>query len=164
MKEKILELAVKTAQAKGLTGLEHIICGIIQKESAFNPYTARYEPHYRWLYKPEKFYKTYSSSIKTEIVFQKTSWGLMQVMGALARELGYEKPLPFLFVDVEAQLGLGITYFKMLLDRYGNIEDAVSAYNAGYPAKNEAGMYINQNYVSDVLFYASFFKEGGDVA
>lgn len=158
MKERLIQLVKKTARIKGLSGYEHIICGIVEKESSFNPYSARYEPHYRWLFRPERFYGSYSSSIKTEIVFQKTSWGLMQVMGAVARELGYERPLPLLLSDIDAQLQIGVEYFKTLLDRYGDLTDAIAAYNAGTPAKRE-GKYVNQSYVDDVLFHASSFKE-----
>ena len=162
-KTDIIRLAKKTCQTHGLVGYEHIILGIIETESSFNPFASRYEPHYRWLYKPEEFYGEYSSSVETEIVFQKTSIGLMQLMGANYRELGYQPPLPKLFADIDSQLFYGVKFFKTLFERYGNIADAVSAYNQGNPAKKQDGSYVNQRYVDTVLMNAYYFKEEANV-
>jgi len=162
-RKEIVREVMKLCQSQGLVGHEHIVLGIIETESGFNPYSARYESRYRWLYKPEDFYREYSSSVETEIVFQKTSIGLMQLMGANYRELGYKPPLPKLFEDWESQLLFGIKFFKRLYERYGNISDAVSAYNQGNPAKREDGSYVNQKYVDTVLMNAYYFKEDDGV-
>jgi len=127
-----------------------IIMGIIETESSFNPYAARYEPHFRWLVAPERYYRKYTSNPETEIVLQKTSLGLMQVMGANYRAMGYTGPLTALFEDVDSQLRYGIRFFLNLYKKYGNVEDAVAAYNAGSPRKKN-GRYINQRYVDKVL-------------
>jgi len=127
-----------------------VVMGIIETESDFNPYAARYEPNFRWLVSPERYYRKYSSSPETEVVLQKTSLGLMQVMGANYRTMGYTGPLTALFEDVDSQLKYGIRFFLNLYEKYGNVEDAVAAYNAGSPRKKN-GRYVNQAYVDRVL-------------
>ena len=128
-----------------------VIMGIIETESGFNPYAARYEPNYKWLVTPEKFYKAYSTNPETEVILQKTSLGLMQLMGANYRALGYTRPLTALFEDVDAQIRYGIKFFLNLYEKYESIPAAVAAYNAGSPRKTQTGRYVNQAYVDKVL-------------
>jgi len=143
------------------SGAKHlfpVIMGIIETESDFNPYAARYEPHYRWLVSPERYYRYYSSNPETEIILQKTSIGLMQVMGANYRKMGYTKPLTALFEDVDSQLKYGIKFFLNLYEKYDSIPAAVAAYNAGSPRKTQTGRYVNQRYVDAVLSKAQKWR------
>jgi len=128
-----------------------VIMGIVETESSFNPYAARYEPHFRYLVSPERYYRYYSSSPEIEVILQKTSLGLMQVMGANYRAMGYKGPLTALFDDWEEQLYYSVKFFLKLYEKYGNVPDAVAAYNAGSPRRKPDGRYVNQNYVSKVL-------------
>ncbi len=128
-----------------------IIMGIIETESSFNPYAARYEPHYRWLVTPEKFFRNYTTNPETEVILQKTSIGLMQLMGANYRALGYTRPLTAVFEDVDTQIRYGIKFFLNLYEKYESIPAAVAAYNAGSPRKTQTGRYVNQAYVDKVL-------------
>ncbi len=128
-----------------------VIMGIIETESDFNPYAARYEPNYRWLVSPERYYRYYTSNPETEVILQKTSLGLMQLMGANFRKLGYTRPLTAVFEDVDAQIRYGIKFFLNLYEKYESIPAAVAAYNAGSPRKTQTGRYVNQAYVDKVL-------------
>ncbi len=144
-----------------LPGAKHlfpVIMGIIETESDFNPYAARYEPNYRWLVSPERYYRYYSSNPETKIILQKTSIGLMQVMGANYRAMGYTRPLTALFEDIDAQIRYGIKFFLNLYERYDSIPAAVAAYNAGSPRKTQTGRYVNQRYVDAVLSKAQKWR------
>ena len=70
-----------------------LIMAIVSVESGGDPCATRYEPHYHYLFKPETFAKLNRITENTEIIQQKTSWGLMQVMGGVARERKFIGPL-----------------------------------------------------------------------
>lgn len=150
--ELVRDIVKRELNAVNRPELFPVIMAIIEVESSFNPFAIRYEPHYRWLYKPEEFYRLYTSTEETEIILQKCSIGLMQVMGAVFRELGYRKPLTMLFTDISAQIHYGIKHFSRFYIKYGrNIPYAVASYNAGSPRMTEDGKFINQPYVDKVL-------------
>ena len=146
--EEVVRLLKEVVEEKELLP---VILSIARVESSFNPFACRYEPNYRWLYKPEEFYRSYSSTVDTEIFFQKCSLGLMQVMGAVFRELGYREPLPKVFCDVKAQLLYGYRHFLRFYKKYESLEEAISSYNAGSPRRKENGEFVNQTYVDRVL-------------
>ena len=92
-------------------------------------------------------------SVDVERIFQKTAWGLMQVMGATARELGFEDWLSELvFPETNIRLGIEFLGRKMsqYLDRDG-IEGVVAAYNSGAPRRRPDGKFVNQGYVDRVM-------------
>ena len=64
-----------------------LVYAICQVESSLNPSAIRHEPRYRWLVGDNE------TMSPTERQDQMTSWGLMQVIGAVARELGHRPPL-----------------------------------------------------------------------
>ena len=72
----------------------NLVCAMIMVETSGNDYSARYEKHWRYLYKTDYFAKKNRISLSTETVLQSTSWGHMQIMGSVARELGYDGSLP----------------------------------------------------------------------
>lgn len=55
----------------------------------------------------------------------KGALGIMQLMPDTAKELGVD-PL-----DVRQNIKGGVTYFNQMLKKFGNVEDALAAYNAG---------------------------------
>lgn len=131
-----------------------LIGAIVMQESSGNTCATRYEDHYRWLYKPEMFAKQLRVTTITEEIHQKTSWGLMQVMGAVAREQGFEGEMMKL-CEPEKGLTYGTKLLKKLINKYDNVEDALASYNAGSPRRNEDGTYVNQYYVDAVLTHYS---------
>ena len=123
-----------------------LVAGIVLTESAGNAWAIRQEPTYKWLFQPEKS-KPRGSTLETELVMQKTSWGLMQIMGAVAREYGFRGWMPELCLP-ETNLEYGCTHVAVQMKRYkGDVDSALAAYNAGAARKNEDGTFRNQHYV-----------------
>lgn len=126
-----------------------IVYGVCLHESLLDNNAARYEPDYRWLYRPETV-KPRHSSLRTEQALQRTSIGLMQVMGAVYREHGYRGWLPALFADVEKQLDYGCRHLASQVKKHGTLA-GIAAYNAGSPNRYADGRFVNQSYVDKVL-------------
>jgi soluble lytic murein transglycosylase-like protein len=144
MREKILFWAKASDIDADLIG------AIVQVESAGNEKAMRYEKHWRYLVHPEKFAKLNNVSRETEEELQKFSYGLMQVMGSVAREHGMRGPLVNL-LDPDLGLQYGCVHLKSFMQRYAKLSDAVSSYNQGSPRKTEDGIkYLNQAYVDKV--------------
>lgn len=103
-------------------------------------------------------YRTVLSSRDTEWIGQACSWGPLQLMGAVAREYGFRGQFPEL-----CGWGLGLEYAGMhllklrnrFLDRFG-WEGVVAAYNAGSPRKDDAGNWVNAEYVRKVRANGGF--------
>lgn len=122
------------------------IAACVLTESNGNQHTARYEPGYKYLYHPRTFAAKLGISVETETALQMLSVGLMQPMGAVARELGFTGHLGLLY-DVNANLDIGVKHLATKFKKYANIEDAIAAYNAGSVRKTAGGMYENQRHV-----------------
>ncbi len=60
-----------------------LVCAIVEQESAWNTYAIRYEPGFRTRYVAPLGLPA------TEEIARSISWGLMQVMGQVAREHGF---------------------------------------------------------------------------
>lgn len=125
-----------------------LIKAIIEVESSGNTFAMRYEDHYRWLVEP---FSQFHWHAETEKQAQKTSWGLMQIMGAVARERGFKGRFLSELSKPELGIEFGCKHLKWNYDRYGDWNDAISAFNQGSNRKNEHGEYENQIYVEKVL-------------
>ena len=136
-----------------------LIMAIVSIESGGDRCATRYESHYNYLFKPETFAKINRITENTEIMQQKTSWGLMQSMGGVAREYKFIGPLVRL---CEPRLGLkyGIDHLTKFIDKYGIVEDAISAYNQGGNYKKEDGSFKNQSYVDKIMERYRYLKIG----
>ena len=77
-----------------------LVCAIIEQESAWNPHAIRYEPGFRTRYVAPL------GLPPTEEIARSISWGLMQVMGQVAREHGFTGK--FLSALCDPALGLDI--------------------------------------------------------
>lgn len=139
--QDILDIVGRLAAAEGVP--YPLAVAICRTESGLNPWAVRHEPQYK--------YFVGDRMSATERMTQGTSWGLMQVMGAVAREYGHVGWLSELcWPDVGLRYGL--RHLKRYYDRYKNWPDAIAAYNAGSPRRKD-GKYENQAYVDKVLTY-----------
>lgn len=149
--ESVLEALRAAAARHGLDPL--LVLAIAQHESICVPWKTRFEPRPfasgRYDVFPREHASRLGISEQTERVGQNTSWGLMQVMGFVARELGFDGYLTQL-CDLELGPEYGCRQLKRMLQRWGEEEKAVAAYNAGSPRMTSAGMYENQRYVDSV--------------
>ncbi|MBK5943332.1 lytic transglycosylase domain-containing protein [Halorhodospira halophila] len=138
-----------------------LLRAIIEVESAGNPYAMRMEANYRWLWDvrhnaPHRggpFYAPPGASRPTESYGQRTSWGLMQIMGATAREIGFKGTFLSELCDPETNLQYGCEYLMRLYRRFGNQHGwtgVAAAYNAGSPRMTD-GRYVNQEYVDRLI-------------
>lgn len=125
-----------------------MIGAIIMQESAGNAMAYRYEPKSPYLFNQRDYAKKLRISEDTETNFQKVSWGLMQVMGVKARELGYNGHLPDM---LKPSVGIewGAKALLSFSNKYPNQEDVIASYNAGSPRRKD-GQYVNQAYVDGV--------------
>jgi soluble lytic murein transglycosylase-like protein len=138
-----------------------LLRAIVWVESAGNPYAMRYEPHYRWLYNvregepvvvrpedapgPAGFGGPGVVSKYTEYVGQKTSWGLMQVMGAVAREYGFRGFFPAL-CEPYWGINMGCKHLHKLKSRWrlkdNQLVELATAYNTGQPQTEDHPYWI----------------------
>jgi hypothetical protein len=78
-----------------------LVCAIIEQESAWNTYATRYEPGFRTRYVAPLHLPP------TEEIARSISWGLMQVMGQVAREHGFDGKFLSALCDPALGLDLG---------------------------------------------------------
>ncbi len=161
-KDAIFTILDKVLEKYGKKDWKHIILGIIKTESSFNPYACRFEPKWSYLKTPSKYAKELRITVDTEIVFQKTSWGLMQVMGSVYRELGYDGHLNALSCDIEKQLIYGIRHFSRMFNFYKDLNKAILGYNRGFGVNDsevKLSLMDESSYLSKVLKYSKEFLE-----
>jgi hypothetical protein len=155
-------------------GLEPaLVAAVVQVESGGNPYAWNPEPRYRWFWNvrtnrpfrtlsqaeisnedPPADFPTLAGDPDQEWWAQQASWGLMQVMGAVAREHGYTRRYLTQLTDPEDSLEYGCRQLLSLRGRFEKahgIEGVLAAYNAGSPRRDAAGRFVNQSYVDKVL-------------
>ena len=112
----------------------HLLAGLVATESGGDAWAVRAEPGYRWLVGDdpgEPDTRPPLSTQATEWATQRISWGLCQVMGATAREMGFRGWLSRL-VEPEINLEIGAKYLALCIKRaQGVIEMGLSRYNGG---------------------------------
>lgn len=142
---------------------EQLLRAIVHVESAGDPWAMRFEPGYRWLWDvrasqpyrgdPQSLPAPAFVSRDTELTGQRTSWGLMQVMGAVARELGYRGRYLSALCDPDMGMEYGCRHLVALHRRFGSQgwEAVAAAYNAGSPRRDSStGRWVNQAYIDRV--------------
>ena len=152
----LLGLIVSTA--RGAQVPPELVLGIIEIESGGDRYAAKINPTYPYTMMQAK--RPAGCSVDMERMCQKTAWGLMQVMGATARELGFDGWLSEL-VNPETNVRLGIEFLGRKMSQYferDGIEGVVAAYNGGAPRRRPDGKFTNQGYVDRVMEAAKRFE------
>lgn len=93
------------------------------------------------------------------------SWGLMQLMLSTAREvLGNPNLTTTQLVQPRVNIEAGTKLIAQNWKRWGNLRDAIAAYNAGSPRIDKDGKYVNQNYVDKVWKNYNLYKTLGTTA
>jgi soluble lytic murein transglycosylase-like protein len=141
-----------------------IVYGVCMRESTMNPKATRYESGYRWLYHVDQFAKENDITPGVEKRQQMTSFGVMQVMGGVLRELGYKGRLSDILYDAEIQIDYGCRHLAYKIKKYG-LAFGILAYNSGSPSKDKAGVRYppeqqpNAYYLKKVLEYSKGYAE-----
>lgn len=113
-------------------------------ESEGDTWACRFEKRWRWFLNPMTYARLVQVSKATEVVCQQMSWGLLQVMGSVYRELGGKSDITQM-CDPDVGLKYGCMKLRKEVDRWGTVSRGLAAYNAGSP-KSKAG----QNYAKKV--------------
>lgn len=131
-----------------------LVAAIVKTESSFDPAAIRYEPQFYARYivgKPIAAIPPCSPD--TERTSRAISWGLMQIMGATARERGFRGAFLSELCDPAVGLYWGcahLVYLKSQYQKSHGTEGVIAAYNAGSPRKNHIGQFVNQLYVERI--------------
>lgn len=152
----------------------YLLAAICAKESGFDPWAWNPEPQYRYLWdvaKGEPFRRLTVEESRSEAPpadfpriggdrdqewwGQQSSWGMAQIMGAVAREYGFRGVFFPQLSDPEVGLEYACRFLRRLLSRYDQ-QDAVSAYNAGRPTIDNY-----DKYVQPVMRWAAGYKATG---
>ncbi len=137
-----------------------LVRAIVDVESEGNPWATRYEPAFFDRYiSSSKIKSIPPCSVSTEARLRATSFGLLQIMGAVARERGFEMPFLTALCDPEIGLEFGCRHLGWLaqqwLDKEG-WEGVVAAYNAGSPRRLPDHRCVNHPYVDKVRAEGGF--------
>ena len=135
---ELIELARRIAASHGID--PPLVCAVIEQESAWNPWAVRYEPGFLSRYIAPLY--TAGKFSATEAYTRAMSWGLMQVMGQVAREFGLIEASLAELCDPVTGIDFGCKILANRLARSkGDVAAALQAWNGG----------ANANYSAEVL-------------
>src|SRR6202007_3144879 len=125
---QLVAIARKCAVAQSLDPA--LVCAVIEQESGWNTWAIRYEP---------AFFAKYVASLYTnnkvsasEAYARGFSWGLIQVMGQVAREAGFDSLYLSALCDPEQGLAVGCRVLRKKFDAAsGDTTRALLAWNGG---------------------------------
>ena len=144
MHSELIPVAQEIAIYHGLDPA--LVCAIIEQESAWNPHAIRYEPAFFARYVAPLFTNNkVEPPTNTEAHSRAISWGLMQVMGQSAREMGFAGHYLSELCDPAVGIEVGCTLFAYKLRfAMGNTSQALQSWNGGanpnYSAQVESRM------------------------
>lgn len=156
------------ANALGLSA--RVIEGVVLTESGDSQWAYNPEPKYRYFWNvrtnkpfravteaevagkvPPADFPSIAGDRDQEWWAQQASWGLMQIMGAVAREHGYMRPYLTSLCQPSINLIYGAQILKQLiLWARGDTEQALAAYNGGRGG-NVTRPFRNAAYAAKVL-------------
>ena len=142
-----VNLATRHATLYGLDPL--IVCAVIEQESDWDTWAIRYEP---------AFFSRYIQPIQsgprplsaTEAAARAFSFGLMQIMGQTARELGVASLFLVELCDPDTGVDFGCRKLQKCFQDYSDPEAALLRYNGG----------ANSNYGKQVLARVAKYAPG----
>jgi soluble lytic murein transglycosylase-like protein len=132
----LIEQAKYQARLYGLDGA--LVCAVIEQESQWDTYAIRFEPAFEKKY----IHPALPEAPTTEEVAKAMSFGLMQVMGEVARERGFKGRFLSSLCDPEIGMHIGCEYLKHILDNHaGDVAASLQRWNGG----------ANPNYAAEVM-------------
>jgi soluble lytic murein transglycosylase-like protein len=135
---EIIELARQIAREHALEPA--LVCAVIEQESAWNPWAVRYEPGFLSRYVAPLY--TAGKLNATEAYTRAMSWGLMQVMGQVAREFGFKESSLVELCQPATGVEFGCRVLAARLAKArGDVPAALLAWNGG----------ADINYAAEVL-------------
>lgn len=148
-------LELKAVEVGGMFGLPpSLVCAICKVESGWDTWACRFEPGFKLKYVDKLNVQRYGAiTVETEKVMRSCSWGLMQVMGQVAREMGCKEPFLSSLCSPEVGLAYGCRKLFALSLKYATLEEVISAYNAGSPTS------ANRAYVDKILLESKHYEE-----
>ena len=110
-----------------------LVCAICEQESAWSPWAIRYEPGFFARYVQKLVLGPKPVGITpTEARARAISWGLMQVMGEVAREHGFSGAYLSELCDPAVGLEMGCRVLaRKLAAAEGNVRNALLLWNGG---------------------------------
>lgn len=127
--EQLEAYARAAARAHNLD--EALVLAICEQESSWNCWGIRYEPAFFGKY-VAPLYTANKISTGTEAYTRAMSWGLMQLMGQVARELGFEGSYLSQLCDPQIGLEWGCKHFaNKLHSANGDTRKALQLWNGG---------------------------------
>jgi len=122
-------------------------------ESSGEPTATRFEPRFY-----ERYVRPLGIKDDNEARGRATSFGLLQIMGQVARELGFQGAFSSL-LDPATGLDWGCKKLARCYKRYEKqgIDYGIAAYNAGSAVRVD-GVFVNQAYVDKVNGYLKEIK------
>lgn len=107
-----------------------LVCAICEQESDWNPWAIRYEPAFFARYVAPLY--TNNKISATEAYARSFSWGLMQLMGQVAREMGFANTYLATLLDPATAVEWGCQHFaKKLANANGDTHKALFLWNGG---------------------------------
>jgi len=133
---QLVAMASRAAAAQSLDPA--LVCAVVEQESGWNPWAMRYEPAFFAKYVAPLY--TNNKVSASEAYARGFSWGLMQVMGQVAREHGFDPLFLSTLCDPEQGLEIGCKVLRRKLDSMaGDTTRGLLAWNGGanlaYPAQ-----------------------------
>lgn len=124
MDDSLVQLAKQTATKYGLDPA--LVCAVVEQESNWNPWASRFEPRFL-----ARYIEPLGLKDTTEVQARAFSYGLMQLMGQVARELGWKGPILQL-TDPAVNLVLGCQHLANKLKAAGgDITQGLLKWNGG---------------------------------
>jgi soluble lytic murein transglycosylase-like protein len=138
-------VALARARAGAHSLPPELVCAIVEQESSWNPWTLRYEPAFYDRYIQPQIARG-ALADETETRARAFSWGLMQVMGQVARENGFSGVSLAALCEPAVGLDIGCRVFTgKLAAAERNVTRALLLWNGG----------ANPHYADAVLARAS---------
>jgi len=132
---ELIVLAIQKAKEHGLS--DTLVCAVCEQESSWNPWAIRFE--YEFLM---RYVVPLPNLSPTERHARAFSWGLMQLMGQVAREHGFANTYLASLCDPATGLDWGCIHLA------GRLKAAGGDVHAGLQLWNGGG---NPNYADEVM-------------